>query len=243
MQLSETDGHAVQIISQHTPIPITGKIHCMSKVIAIDGPAASGKSTVAKLLARRLGFTYVDTGAMYRAVTWAVIEAGEDPKDEDSVKKVLGEVNMECGVDDSRSVVMVDGVNPGMALKSDSVNAGVSYVAKVPEVRRYLIDLQRRFADREDIVMEGRDIGSVVFPDTPYKFYIDASEEVRAQRRSKEGLDDSIKERDRIDSTRAESPLVISDDAKVVDSSDLTIDGVTDEILGNLAGSGITPVE
>ena len=91
--------------------------------------------------------------------------------------------------------------------------------------------------------MEGRDIGSVVFPDTPYKFYIDASEEVRAQRRSKEGLDDSIKERDRIDSTRTESPLVISEDAQVVDSSDLTIDGVADEILRHLAASGILPVD
>ena len=214
----------------------------MSMVIAIDGPAASGKSTVAKLLAQRLGFTYVDTGAMYRAVTWSVIEAGEDPRDENAVKNVLGSVQMECGVEDCRSVVVVDGRSPGAALKSDSVNAGVSDVAKVPEVRRFLVELQRGFADRENIVMEGRDIGSVVFPDTPYKFYIDASEEVRAQRRSKEGLDDSIKERDRIDSTRAESPLVVAEDAQVVDSSDLTIDGVADEILRHLAASGITPV-
>ena len=101
--------------------------------------------------------------------------------------------------------------------------------------------LQRRFADREDIVMEGRDIGSVVFPDTPHKFYIDASEEVRAQRRSKEGLDDSIKERDRIDSTRTESPLKVADDAAVIDSSDLTIEGVAEEILGRLAPAGILP--
>ena len=121
----------------------------MSKVIAIDGPAASGKSTVAKLLAQRLGFTYVDTGAMYRAVTWSVIEAGEDPKDEEAVRKVLGSVKMDCGVEECRSVVMVDGQNPGLALKSDSVNAGVSYVAKVPEVRRFLVELQRGFADRE----------------------------------------------------------------------------------------------
>jgi cytidylate kinase len=207
-------------------------------VIAIDGPAASGKSSVAKALARRLGFVYVNTGEMYRAVTWQVLESGVDPKDMDAVRVCIAGMNIECGVAGQQSTVSVNGASPGDALVGEGVNAAVSFIAKVPEVRQRLVDLQRAYADRCDSVMEGRDIGSIVFPDTPYKFYIDASEEVRAARRAKQGLKDSIGQRDKQDTTRRNSPLVIAEDAHVIDSSHLTVDGVTGEIIGRLKMKG-----
>ncbi len=211
-------------------------------VIAIDGPAASGKSSVAKELARRLGFTYVDTGSMYRAVTWAAVRRGLSPEDAVAVAGMVDGLRIEYGVVDGRSGVRVGGEDPGAGLKSDAVNAGVSHVAKIPEVRRRLVALQREFARGADIVMEGRDIGSVVFPETPHKFYIDASPEVRAKRRREEGQEDAIRERDLMDSTRAASPLVVAEDAVVVDSSELTVGGVVEEILGHLRGAGIEPL-
>jgi cytidylate kinase len=207
-------------------------------VIAIDGPAASGKSSVAKALARRLGFVYVNTGEMYRAVTWQVLQSGVDPKLMDAVRDCAVAMDIECGVEDRHSIISVNGANPGDALVGESVNAAVSLIAKVPEVRQRLVDLQREYASRCDSVMEGRDIGSIVFPETPYKFYIDASEEVRAARRAKQGLKDSIGQRDKQDSTRRNSPLVIAEDAHVIDSSHLTIDGVTGEIIGRLKMKG-----
>lgn len=212
------------------------------RVIAIDGPAASGKSSVAKELARRLGYTYVDSGSMYRAVTWAAVRSGVAPEDAAAVVGMLDGLRIECGVVNGRSGVMVDGEDPGAGLKSDAVNAGVSHVARVPEVRRRLVELQRGFAEGSDIVMEGRDIGSVVFPETPHKFYIDASPEVRAKRRREEGQEDAIRERDLMDSTRAASPLVVAEDAVMVDSSELTVGGVVEVILGHLGAAGIAPV-
>ena len=207
-------------------------------VIAIDGPAASGKSSVAKALARRLGFVYVNTGEMYRAVTWQVLQSGVDPKLMDAVRDCAASMDIQCGVEERHSTISVNGANPGDALVGEAVNAAVSFIAKVPEVRQRLVDLQREYASRCDSVMEGRDIGSIVFPDTPYKFYIDASEEVRAARRAKQGLKDSIGQRDKQDSTRRNSPLVIAEDAHVIDSSHLTIDGVTGEIIGRLKMKG-----
>ena len=207
-------------------------------VIAIDGPAASGKSSVAKALARKLGFVYVNTGEMYRAVTWQVLHSGIDPRLVDAVRDCAVAMDIQCGVEDRHSTISVNGANPGDALVGEAVNAAVSLIAKVPEVRQRLVDLQREYASRCDSVMEGRDIGSIVFPDTPYKFYIDASEEVRAARRAKQGLKDSIGQRDKQDSTRRNSPLVIAEDAHVIDSSHLTIDGVTGEIIGRLKMKG-----
>jgi cytidylate kinase len=119
------------------------------------------------------------------------------------------------------------------------VNAGVSAIASIPEVRRLLVAKQRSFARDYDVVMEGRDIGSAVFPETPYKFYIDASPEVRAQRRAKQGLQDSIATRDKVDSSRRTSPLVIAEDAHVIDSSNLTVEGVVGEIFGRLKQKGL----
>ena len=208
-------------------------------VIAIDGPAASGKSSVAKALAGKLGFVYVNTGEMYRAVTWQVLQAGVDPKVMDAVRDCAAAIDIQCGVEDRHSTISVNGASPGDALVGEDVNAAVSFIAKVPEVRHRLVQLQRDYAGRCDSVMEGRDIGSIVFPETPYKFYIDASEEVRAARRAKQGLKDSIGQRDKQDSTRRNSPLVIAEDAHVIDSSHLTVDGVTGEIIGRLKMKGL----
>ena len=203
-------------------------------VIAIDGPAASGKSTVARALARRLGFRYVNTGAMYRAVTWLAVSRGALSGDADRVSELLASTKIEVGFSDGESTILIDGADPTPHLNDEAVNACVSRIASIPDVRRLLVEKQQACVVGHDVVMEGRDIGSVVFPKTDYKFYIDASLEVRAARRAKQGIADSVGARDRQDSTRPMSPLIIAEDAHVVDSSHLTIDGVVGEIIGRL---------
>ncbi len=209
-------------------------------VIAIDGPAASGKSSVARALARRLGFVYVNTGAMYRAITWLAVSQGVPTADAARVQQLLHGTEIVCGLADGESTILLDGLDPTPHLVSDEVNANVSAIATIPEVRRVLVEKQRAYAADHDIVMEGRDIGSAVFPETPYKFYIDASPEVRARRRAGQGLTDSVAARDKVDSTRRTSPLIIAEDAHVIDSSNLTIDGVAGEIVGRLKMKGLT---
>jgi len=211
----------------------------MPLVIAIDGPAASGKSSVARALARRLGYVYVNTGAMYRAVTWLAVSRDVPTNDAGRVQQLLHFTNIDCGLADGVSTILLDGVDPTPHLVDEAVNANVSAIATLPDVRRLLVAKQRAYADRHDIVMEGRDIGSVVFPDTPYKFYIDASPEVRARRRAQQGLADSVTTRDKIDSTRRTSPLIIAEDAHVIDSSNLTVDGVVGEVIGRLKLKGL----
>ena len=204
-------------------------------VIAIDGPAASGKSSVARALARRLKFRYVNTGAMYRAVTWLAVSRNVDPKNPDGVRALLDATRIDCGFDATgESTILLDGTDPTPHLNDAAVTASVSAIASIPEVRRTLVAKQRACCTETDVVMEGRDIGSAVFPDTPYKFYIDATLEVRAARRQKQGVPDRIEARDRQDSSRPMSPLIIAEDAHVVDSSHLTIDGVVGEIIGRL---------
>src|SRR3954469_2409296 len=151
----------------------------MSVVIAIDGPAASGKSSVARSLARRLGYVYVNTGAMYRAVTWLAVSRAVPIDDPIRIQQLLHFTNIECGLAEGISTILLDGVDPTSHLVDDAVNASVSAIASIPEVRRLLVAKQRAYAGAHNLVMEGRDIGSVVFPETPYKFYIDASPEVR----------------------------------------------------------------
>ena len=208
-------------------------------VIAIDGPAASGKSSVARTLARKLRYVYVNTGAMYRAITWLAIEKDVPVVDAGRVQQLLHFTDIACGVRDFESTILLDGVDPTPHLVSESVNGGVSAIASIPEVRRVLVAKQRAYASDYDVVMEGRDIGSAVFPETPYKFYIDASPEVRAQRRARQGLQDSIASRDKVDSTRRTSPLIIAEDAHVIDSSNLTVEGVAGEIFGRLKQKGL----
>jgi len=204
-------------------------------VIAIDGPAASGKSSVARALAHAFGFAYVNTGAMYRAATWYVLSKGVDPADPAGVGATLDAAKIECGLDAAKeSTIRLDGVDPAPHLRDASINQHVSTVSTIARVRERLVAEQRAYADRDNVVMEGRDIGSAVFPQTSYKFYIDASPEVRAQRRSAQGENDSITARDSIDSSRRNSPLMIAADAQVIDSSKLTIEGVVGEIIGRL---------
>ena len=178
----------------------------MHPAIAIDGPAASGKSTVAKLIADRLGYTFINTGAMYRAVTWYMLEQGINPADTAAVLESLPAVPLSFGKDGSQSVVLCGQHVLGEELTSQQVNDHVSTIAAIPEVRALLVERQREYNRREPVVMEGRDIGTVVFPDTPFKYFVTASEEVRAARRAAEGLTDSIAERDRKDSSRATAP-------------------------------------
>ena len=208
-------------------------------VVAIDGPAASGKSVVARLLAKKLGFVYVNSGAMYRAVTWYALQKEVPTAETARVAPLLETMHIECGLANGESTVRIDGVDPAEFLNSEAVNHNVSNIAGIPEVRKVLVALQQKYAEHSNIVMEGRDIGSVVFPHTPYKFYIDASLEVRARRRANQGLQDEIGMRDKRDSTRRASPLVIAEDAHVIDSSNLTIDGVTGEIIGRLKLKGL----
>jgi cytidylate kinase len=209
------------------------------RVVAIDGPAASGKSSVARALAKQIGFDYVNSGAMYRAVTWHVLEKGIPPGDAPAIVRVLENTRIDCALENGRSRILLDGIDPTPHLCDERVNEEVSLVSSIPRLREILVEKMRGYAVHHDIVMEGRDIGSVVFPDTPYKFYIDASPDVRLRRRQAQGLRDQIAARDRADSSRRASPLIIAEDAHVIDSSNLTIEGVVGEIVGRLKMKGL----
>lgn len=194
--------------------------------VAIDGPAASGKSTIAKRIAKELGLVMISTGSMYRAVAWASLQKGVDPNDKQAVIAMLDEIEIDCGIENGQSTVGINGQVLGDELKSEAVNAHVSIIAAVPEVRQMLVKKQRDYRKYGHIVMEGRDIGSVVFPNTPFKIYIDASEEVRMARRSAEGGADTIAERDKQDSNRKFSPLTVAEGATVIDTTEMSIDEV-----------------
>lgn len=208
---------------------------CMNPpAIAIDGPAASGKSTVAKLIAKELGFTFINTGAMYRAVTWYVLQQGISPADTEAVKALLPTIPLSFGKDGAVSTVMCKSRVLGEELTLQSTNDNVSTIAAIPEVRALLVEKQREYNATEPVVMEGRDIGTVVFPNTPYKYFVTASEEVRAARRAAQGLTDSIAERDRKDSARACAPLTKADDAQLVDTSEMSISEVVAAIAADI---------
>lgn len=209
------------------------------RVVAIDGPAASGKSSVARALARRIGFEYVNSGAMYRAVTWHVLERKVAPSDSAGIAQLVSTSQIDCTLDADGSRIHIDGKDPVSHLCEDRVNGAVSQVSTVPRVREIIVGKLRDYAVDRDIVVEGRDIGSVVFPETPYKFYIDASPDVRMRRREAQGLRDQIAARDHADSSRRSSPLIIAEDAHVIDSSNLTIEGVVGEIVGRLKIKGM----
>jgi cytidylate kinase len=203
------------------------------RVIAIDGPAGSGKSTVAQRLASRLGLDYLDTGAMYRGVTFAALRRGIDPADADDVAAMARTLEL-----DVAEVVMVDGVDATIEIRGPEVTRAVSIVAANPAVRAELVERQRYWAkERGGGVMEGRDIGTVVFPDAELKVYLTASPEIRAERRSKEVTDldyqvvaADLARRDALDQGREASPLSRAGDAFLLDTSDLTVD----EIVGTL---------
>jgi cytidylate kinase len=203
-------------------------------VVAIDGPAASGKSSVARELARRVGFVYVNSGAIYRAITWYVLRQGIPASDSTRVAQLVGAAAIDCQVENNESHVLIDRIDPTPHLREPAVNHAVSEVSAVPAVRHIVTEKVRGYAREHHLVVEGRDIGSVVFPDTPFKFYIDASPAVRLQRRAAENQRDEIAARDRVDSSRRAAPLKVAPDAHVIDSSALTVSEVVDEIVGCL---------
>lgn len=207
--------------------------------IAIDGPAASGKSTLARHLAERLGLIMVNSGAMYRAITWKALQLGVDPADEGAVAAMLEGLEIQCSSDGMFSTIAIDGVNPKDQLRSEGVNANVSTISAIPAVRERLIKLQRSYLNHTGVVMEGRDIGSVVFPDTPYKIYVTADESVRAKRRGDDGEVDSIAKRDAADSQRKTAPLIIPDGARVLDNSNHSIESGVEAALDILKEQGL----
>jgi cytidylate kinase len=208
------------------------------KVIAIDGPAGSGKSTVARRLAEHLGLDYLDTGAMYRAVTFAALRRGIDPEDTGPVAELARVVDLDVTTDHVR----VDGVDATIEIRGPEVSRAVSLVAANPGVRAELVRRQREWAyERAGGVLEGRDIGTVVFPDAVLKVYLNARPEVRAERRAAEvsELDyetvaADMARRDAFDQGRQADPLRLADDAIVLDTSDMTIDEIVAELAGRI---------
>ncbi len=209
-------------------------------VVAVDGPSGSGKSSTARGVASRLGLAYLDTGAMYRGVTWALLQRGVDPADPAAVAAAVPSIQIESGTDPQDPTITVDGVDVAVQIRGEDVVAHVSPVSTVPEVRAHLVALQRATiqAATAGIVVEGRDIGTVVAPDALLKVYLVADTEARAARRAaEEGGSDtaataaSLLNRDRIDSTRAASPLAKADDAVEVDSTFLSLEEVIDHIV------------
>ena len=206
------------------------------RVIAIDGPAGSGKSTVAKALAARLNLDYLDTGAMYRAVAFAAIQKQINPNQIEEITEIAKSLDLEL----TEESCVVNGVDATTEIRGPEVTSLVSQVATMPEVRIEMVKRQRVWAEtRNGGVMEGRDIGSVVFPDAMLKIYLTASEEVRAARRAaevKEGdvatIAADIERRDAVDTQRTASPLVEAEDAIVVDTSAMTLQQVVDHVIG-----------
>ena len=206
--------------------------------IAIDGPAASGKSTMARALAERLGIVMVNSGAMYRAVTWKVLSEKIDPRDAAAVISAIGNMDIQCGHDGTFSTITIDGTDPTPYLREPEINANVSAISAIPEVRNKLVGLQRDYLKKTHVVMEGRDIGSVVFPETPFKIYIDAHPSVRSDRRSDDGEIDSVEKRDAADSSRTTAPLKVAEGATKIDTSNLSIEGAIEAAIGILKEQG-----
>ncbi|MFQ6604991.1 MAG: (d)CMP kinase [Fidelibacterota bacterium] len=218
-------------------------------IIAIDGPAASGKSTTARLVAQKLGFTYLDTGAMYRAVTYALLEQKIPFTDVAQVSKAVAELDIALQTKAGQTIVRVNGRDISDAIRSKRVTDRVSACSAIPVVRREMVKLQRRMGREQNCVIEGRDIGTVVFPDAEWKFYIVADVTTRARRRlndlnqigesrSLETLIREINERDKKDSSRDHSPLKKAADAIEIDTSSLTIDEQVDFIIQTVTTKG-----
>lgn len=217
------------------------------QVIAIDGPAASGKSSVARRVASALRWIYVDSGALYRAVVWKALKDGVNIEDAEAVRRMAEGLNLEFEIRDGAAVFRVEGLEPGVELRTDRVNTNVSRVAAMPAVRERVGGWLRSLTRFGNLVMEGRDIGTAVFPNAACKFYLDASPEVRARRRhaeilaldrdaSERQVGESLRKRDLVDSTRAAAPLKVAPDAVVIDTTDLSIDDVVKRVLAVARG-------
>ena len=212
-------------------------------VVAVDGPSGSGKSSTARGVADRLGLAYLDTGAMYRAITWALLQRGTDLNDPEAVARDAEDVVITSGTDPLAPTIEVDGQDVSGPIRGTDVTGSVSLVAAVPRVRELLVERQREMveASPDGIVVEGRDIGSVVLPDAPVKIYLVADPAARAARRAAElgGIDATATEadlarRDQIDSTRAASPLAKAPDAIEIDGTHLTLNQVVDAIIARV---------
>ncbi|GAG64497.1 unnamed protein product [marine sediment metagenome] len=216
-------------------------------IIAIDGPAAVGKSTMGKLIARELGFLYIDTGAIYRAITWKVLKNNINLNDENIISNLVSNTfvtieKVNCKILNDYYHIFVDGEDVTEEIRNPRIDQNVSQIARLPKIRKQLIYLQRKLAEKGDIVMEGRDIGSVILPQADIKFYFTASEEERIKRRHKELINKGysidyeevkkqIIQRDKIDSKRKYAPLIKAKDAILVDSTEKSIEEVKDKIL------------
>jgi len=207
-------------------------------VVAIDGPSGSGKSSTSRGVAARLGLRYLDTGAMFRAMTWHMLEQGIDVNDVTAVAAAAGDPAIVSGTDPLAPTIAVDGTDVGVAIRSESVNGAVSPVSAVPDVRARLLELQRATIAEGGIVVEGRDIGSVVWPRAEVKVYLTADPAARARRRAAEegGSDvtatrESLLARDRIDSGRATAPLTMPEGAHHIDTTPYTLDEVIDQVV------------
>lgn len=211
-------------------------------IVAIDGPSASGKSTVSKRVAQELGYIYVDSGAFYRGMTWKALREQVDVKQPERVIELMQRMRLDCFVKDNAVGFTIDDEDPWPYLRSEPVRENVADVAAIPEVRAFMVERLRSLARFGNIVMEGRDIGTVVFPASPFKFYLDADPEERARRRYEElkhaeGIKDvnevlnSLRRRDQKDSTRPTAPLQIALGAYVVNTTNMTIEQVVAYIV------------
>ncbi|MBM4155851.1 MAG: (d)CMP kinase [Lentisphaerae bacterium] len=218
--------------------------------IAIDGPSASGKSTVSRRVAQVLGFVYVDSGMFYRTLTWKAVREGVPPGDAEAVVAWMHRCRWELSVADGAVRLALDGVDPGLEIRCEPVRERVSEVAAISEVRAFLVARLRETARFGSLVMEGRDIGTVVFPESPWKFYLDADPDERARRRALEleqmeghadpsVVRDSLARRDQRDRTRKDAPLQIALNADVIDSTSMSVDEVVALIVARVrAGKG-----
>jgi cytidylate kinase len=221
-------------------------------VITVDGPAAAGKSTVARRLARRLGFRYLDTGAMYRAATWKAMQAGVDMADPAAVAAVAESVRIDLVPDGEGLRVLCDGEDVSEAIRTPEVTENIYHVADPPAARRPLIDQQRRFGAELDLVAEGRDQGTDVFPDAAVKFYLDASLEERARRRladmacadrplSRDDVERQVADRDERDRSRPIGALRMTDEMVFIDSTQMSVDEVVEAMAAEIARRGLVP--
>lgn len=210
--------------------------------VAVDGPAGAGKSSISKIVAKKLGYLYIDTGAMYRSVTWAVLHNHIDVNNQKAVEALLPELDLTMEASDDSCKVFIAGQDVTDFIRTPQVNNAVSIVASYKGVRQYLVERQRLMAEAGGVILDGRDIGSVVLPNAELKIYLTASVEARAMRRYLEvkgtvneqileDIKDSVMQRDDMDKNRKESPLIQVEDAVLVDSSEMTFDETVERIL------------
>ena len=210
--------------------------------VAVDGPAGAGKSSISKIVAKKLGYLYIDTGAMYRSVTWAVLHNHIDVNNQKAVEALLPELDLTMEASDDSCKVFIAGQDVTDFIRTPQVNNAVSIVASYKGVRQYLVERQRLMAEAGGVILDGRDIGSVVLPNAALKIYLTASVEARAMRRylevkgtvneqTLEDIKDSVMQRDDMDKNRKESPLIQVEDAVLVDSSEMTFDETVEHIL------------